>query len=139
MKLRDYQKKYGISRIDFSKVKPVDKEKTYSTNEMICPYCGGTSDLADIDIDSITQGMPVYCGWCEKNFYVEAELSLNTICSPIENEILERKDSIMANYRHLDVCDAHNVDFDEKIKRGNIEWDIYHEFTKPLLENAGIE
>ena len=38
MNLKEFQKKYGIRRIDFEEVEPTDYEKQYAEDKLVCPY-----------------------------------------------------------------------------------------------------
>lgn len=40
MRLKEFQEKFHIRRIDFSKVEPSDHVEQHGCDQLICPYCG---------------------------------------------------------------------------------------------------
>ena len=39
MKLKEFQEKYHIRRIDFNQIKPTENDVEYGSDKLICPYC----------------------------------------------------------------------------------------------------
>ena len=58
MKLKEFQNKYHIRRIEFDNVKPVDEIEEYGTDQLICPYCGAVNEYEAESIDEIVRGTP---------------------------------------------------------------------------------
>lgn len=135
LSLKEFQEKYGIKRIDFSKVHRVDKPITYATDKMICPYCDAEIEYEAEDSDEILQGTPWQCPECEKWFYVDGEVSIETTCTPIENKVLEPHmiRCIEKSYSHMDKCDADGCKWTSPY--GVVEWETYKEYAEPLFEN----
>ena len=136
--LREYQAMHGIKRIDFSKVNASGKHKQYSTDELICPYCKAEFDLDSEEIDEVVGGTKYQCPDCEKWFYAEGEISVNTWCTPIEDIVLDRKVWIEETYKHLDKCEEMGVLFDGD-RKGCVEWGTYERYAMPLFENAVLD
>lgn len=134
MTLSEYRQRYGIKRIDFSKLKRSEIEEQYGSDKLICPYCMNPIEYEGEEIDDIISGEPYQCPKCEMWFYAEGELSLETTCIPMENAVIDRRKHIEDSYAHLDKCEAGGVDFKEN-RFGNIEWNTYASFARPLLEN----
>lgn len=133
--LKQFQDKYGIRRIDFSKVHEVDKEGTYGSDKLICPYCGAENEYEAEETDEILNGTPWQCYECEKWFYAEGEVSIDTACTPIENKVLERhiRRHIEGAYAHMDKCADADRTWDKP--RDTVEWEIYKQYAEPLFEN----
>lgn len=71
MKLKEFQEKYHIRRIDFSKVKPTDNDVEYGSDKLICPYCQAVNEYEGEETEEIIKGTPVQCCDCDKWFYAE--------------------------------------------------------------------
>lgn len=104
MNLSEFQKKHGIKRIDFSKVKPSEHETEYDTDKLVCPYCGEKIQYESEETDSILQGTPYQCPECEKWFYAEGEVRIDTTCTPIEDKVLDSHTMycIEQSYEYMD-------------------------------------
>lgn len=135
LNLKQFQEKYGIKRIDFSKVHEVEEEETYGSDNLICPYCGAENEYEAEQTDEILQGTPWQCYECEKWFYAEGEISIDTTCTPIENKVLEHftRTEIERSYEHMDKCDENGCKWDGKY--GVLEWETYKNYAEPLFEN----
>lgn len=133
--LKQFQDKYGIRRIDFSKVHEVEHEKTYGSDKLICPYCGAENEYEAEDTDEVLNGTPWQCYECEKWFYAEGEISIDTTCTPIENKVLEpfTRNEIERMYAHMDECDEKGCKWGRN--RGVVEWEMYKEYAEPIFEN----
>lgn len=133
--LKQFQDKYGIRRIDFSKVHEVDKEETYGSDKLICPYCGAENEYEAEETDEILNGTPWQCYECEKWFYAEGEVSIDTTCTSMENKVLERhiRRHIEGAYAHMDKCADADHTWDKP--RATVEWEIYKQYAEPLFEN----
>ena len=134
MNLAEYQKKYGIKRIDFSKVERTELDEQYGTDRAICPYCELEFEYEAEDIDDILGGMVMQCPQCEKNFYIEGELTVDTTCKPMEDAVLDNRRYIEAEYDHGDKCEAKGMEWPEK-QIGMVEWETYAKWARPLFEN----
>ena len=138
MTLKEFQKMSGTKRIDFQNVKPVDLEKQFASDVLICPYCKHKNEYGFEEIDSIISGTKYLCSNCEKWFYAEGEVSINTCCTPIENKVLEAftRNHIQDTYNHMDICLEGGVNFVSK--NGVAEYIVFDEYAKPLFENMDI-
>lgn len=137
MNLSEFQKKYGIKRIDFSKIKPSAHETEYDTDKLVCPYCGEKIQYEGEEIDDILKGESYKCPECEKWFYVEGEISIDTYCEPLEDAVLKRKRYIEDIYNYMDKCDRNGCEWEERY--GNVEWETYKKYAEPLFENMKME
>lgn len=135
MKLKEFQNKYHIRRIEFDNVKPVDEIEEYGTDQLICPYCGAVNEYEAESIDEIVKGTPWQCRECEKWFYAEGEFSMETTCTPIENKVLEpfTRGSVERAYKHMDECAECGCEWESPF--GVVEFTTYKEFAEPLFEN----
>lgn len=135
MNLEDFQKKYGIRRIDFNKVKPTNLNPEYAEDALICPYCKNTVHYDSEDINDILDGTPYQCPHCEKRFYAEGELIVNTTCTPIEDKVLDvfTQKCIEDTYTYMDECDSKGCERDNPY--GCVEYELYKQYAEPLFEN----
>lgn len=138
MTLTEFRKLYGIKRIDFDKIEPTGLDTQYDSDRLVCPYCEAKIDYDSEEIDSILKGEPYRCPACEKWFYAEGEISVDTSCYPMADKVLEHKRYIVSIYDHLDKCEKVGVDFDTN-RYGNVEWETYYKYAKSLLENGEME
>lgn len=136
--LVDYQKQFGIKRIDFSKIQPTGIEEQYENEQLRCPYCKGVIYYDSEEIDTILHGTSWWCPNCEKNFYVTAEVTVNTTCTPMPDAVIDWRRHIENTYSHIDELERRGFDFPD-YQHGFVEWEIYWEFAKPLFENERIE
>ena len=134
MTLKEYQEKYGIRRIDFSEVHRSGLEEQYADDELICPYCEKKVELECEDYEDVVRGEPWQCPHCWKWFYTEGYFTLNTTCTPMEDIVLDHRRHIEGRYAHIDKCEEKGLDWDDG-RYGNIEWETYAEYAKPLFEN----
>lgn len=139
MRLKQLQERYGIRRIDFNKVKLTGKEEQYASDAMVCPYCGHCNEYEGEETDEILKGTPYQCGECEKWFFAQGEIVINTTCTPIEDKVLEpfTRRCIEDNYAHMDRCDMCGCEWDNPF--GLVEWETYQKYARPLFENAEKE
>lgn len=137
MNLSEFQKKYGIKRIDFSKVKPSGCETEYDTDKLVCPYCGEKINYESEEIDDILKGESYQCPQCEKWFYASGEISVDTTCTPMEDAVLEHQYHIEGTYQHMDECDKIGCEWDNP--HGVVEWETYKKFAEPLFKNMRID
>lgn len=141
MNLKEFQKKYGIRRIDFDKVELSDFEEEYAEDELICPYCKAKIKYDAEEINDILDGTPYQCSNCEKWFYADGEISVDTTCTPIEDKVLEHftKKYIEDTYSYMDECDSKGCEWDNPY--GCVEYELYKQYAEPLFENmkAGNE
>ena len=136
--LKEYQRMHGIKRIDFSKVELSGLKEREGMDELICPYCETAFDYEAEDIDSILGGTKYQCPHCEKWFFAEGEISVNTWCKPMEDAVLERQWHIEDTYRHLDKCAERGLLFDSD-RSGCVEWDTFRDYAMPLFENERMK
>lgn len=140
MTLEEYHKKYGIKRIDFSRVHETKLETQYASDSLICPYCKGTVEYEFDDVDSILKGTPYQCPHCDKWFFAEGEASIDTWCKPMEDAVIALRPYIEDTYNHIDKCIELGLKFDEKEGRGGcVEWEAYARYARPLFENEEME
>lgn len=132
--LEQFQEKYRIKRIDFNKVKDCEEDTQYGSDRLICPYCEGEFEYESEEIQDILGGEPYQCPCCEKWFYVEGEVSIDTYCYPMEKAVLEHRSSIEGSYKHMDECAEKGLLF-EPNRYGIVEWEVYSEFARPYFEN----
>lgn len=134
MNLAEYQKKFGIKRIDFDKVHRTNLEEQYADDELICPYCESKIQYEAEDTGEVIRGTAWECPNCGKWFYVDAEVAINTTSYPMEDAVINNRRYIERSYEHIDECEAHGMDFPEK-SIGFVEWEIYQQWAKPLFKN----
>ncbi len=135
MKLEEVRKKHKIKRIDFAKVHRNEEDlEEYGSDKLICPYCKEEIEYEAEEIQDILKGEPYQCPECEKWFYAEAEMSLETTCTPIEDKVIDERLHIERTYEHMDKCDAAGLDFSESIYE-TVEWSVFTEYARPLFEN----
>lgn len=141
MNLKEFQKKYGIRRIDFDEVEPTDYEEQYAEDKLICPYCNIKIEYDAEDINDILGGTPYQCPNCEKWFYADGEISIDTTCTPMEDKALDGsiKKYIEDTYSYMDKCDSKGCEWDNPY--GCVEYELYKQYAEPLFENmkAGNE
>lgn len=136
--LKQYQEINGIKRINFNEVEPSEFEEEYASDEMICPYCKKTVPYEAEETDNIIRGTAYQCPYCNEWFYVSAEITVETTCTPMETAVLDHKRHIEGMYDHMDKCAEHGLLF-PPTKYGNVEWETYYEFARPLFENQKME
>lgn len=135
MRLQEVREKHGIKRIDFSKVHRSKEDlDEYGTDRLICPYCKEEIEYEAEEIQDILKGEPYQCPECEKWFYAEAEMSLLTTCTPMEDKVIDQRQNIEGTYEHMDKCDAAGCDFSESIYK-TVEWSVFTKYARPLFEN----
>ena len=139
MKLKEFQEKHGIKRIDFEKVMPAEYDEQHSSDNLICPYCGSENELEGEYLEKVLNGTPFQCGNCDKWFYAEGEMTIESTCTPMENKVLEPyiKRNIMRSYKHMDECDRLGCEWDRPY--GVVEYETYREYARPLFENERID
>ena len=139
MKLKEFQEKHGIKRIDFEKVMPVEYDEQHSSDNLICPYCGSENELEGEYLEKVLNGTPFQCGNCDKWFYAEGEMTIESTCTPMENKVLEPyiKRNIMRSYKYMDECDRLGCEWDRPY--GVVEYETYREYARPLFENEKID
>lgn len=135
MNLAEYQKRFGIKRIDFSKVHRTNLEEQYGEDDLICPYCQTRIEYEAEYTDDVIRGTAWRCPECNKWFYVDAEVTVNTTCYPMEDAAIDHRRYIEHSYEHIDECEKKGMDFPEK-QYGFVEWKTYCRWAKPLFENA---
>jgi hypothetical protein len=138
MKLSEFQKRFGIKRIDFSKVKPSRMEEQWESDKLKCPYCLEEIEYESEEIDAILKGEPYQCPECEKWFYAEGEVTIDTTCYPMEDAVIRHRRHIESTYDHMDKCEAGGVDWPDN-RYGIVEWEVYNEYARPLFENEEKE
>ena len=136
--LKEYQKMHGIKRIDFSKVEPSGLREQESTDELVCPYCESPFDYEAEDIDDILGGTKWQCPHCDKWFFAEGEMSINTWCKPIEDAVLEHQRHIEDTYAHVDKCVEKGLLFNGD-RYGCVEWEAFYDYAMPLFENEEMK
>ena len=138
MTLAEFKKRFGIKRIDFSKVERSDLEEQCGSDKLICPYCEGEIEYESEEIDSIIRGEAYQCPHCDKWFYAEGEVSIDTWCTPMADKVLDSRKHIERAYQHMDECEKGGVEFNEN-RYGNVEWETYYAYALPLIENGEME
>lgn len=138
MNLSEYQKLYGIKRIDFDKVHRTDIDEEYGDDKLICPYCKHEFEYESEDTGDILNGTSWQCPECEKWFYAEGEASITVTCTPMEDAVIDHKRHIERSYEHIDQCEEAGMKF-PKQRYGFVEWEVYQEFAYPLFENEEME
>lgn len=139
--LHEFMDKYGIKRIDFEKAKELSGtyDTEYATDELICPYCGTVIECEAEETDDIINGTIYDCPSCEKIFRVEAEVSIQTECIPIENHIVTHKSYIESVYKHNDECDAEGMQWVLEEPCGYVEYETFKDYERPFLHNLEID
>ena len=138
MKLKEFQEKYHIRRIDFNQIKPTENDVEYGSDKLICPYCKAVNEYEAEETEEIIKGTPIQCCDCDKWFYAEGEVTIDTTCTPIEDKVLEPwvKRNIEQNYEHMDTCDEKGCEWDSPF--GVVEYETYKQYAEPLFENMEI-
>lgn len=137
MNLEQFHEKFGIKRIDFSKVRKTGLETQYGSDNLICPYCEKTFEYDAEEIDDILGGESYQCPFCEKWFYAKGEASIDTWCTPMEEAVIEHQRHIQQTYDHIDDCLDHGLRFDDN-RCGNVEWEVYAEYARPYFKNLEV-
>ena len=138
MNLEQFHKKFGIKRIEFSKVRKSDRETQCESDALRCPYCESIIEYESENTEDILKGTPWQCPLCEKWFYAEGEASIDTWCKPMEDAVIEHRRYIEDAYNHVDKCLEHGLLFDDN-RYGNVEWETYYNYAKPYFENLEQE
>lgn len=139
--LAEFQKKYGIKRIDFGDVDFGNYDTQYGSDELICPYCEETFNWEGEDTDEVIRGKTFQCPNCEKYFRVEAEVEINTTCTPIEDYIMQNwvRDSITNTYKDDDYLDDMGKEWELNKPYGYCEYNVWTNYAEPLFENIEID
>ena len=139
VKLKEFQEKYHIRRIDFNKIKPTENDVEYGSDKLICPYCKAVNEYEGEETEEIIKGTSIQCCDCDKWFYAEGEVTIDTTCTPIENKVLEPwvKRNIEQSYEHMDTCDEKGCEWDSPF--GVIEYETYKQYAEPLFKNMEID
>lgn len=139
MKLKELQEKYHIRRIDFNQIKPADYVVKYASDILICPYCNAENEYEAEEIDEILRGTPVRCCECDKWFYAEGMVTVDTECTPIEAKVLEGwvRRNIEEGYKHMDICAEGGCEWGSPF--GVVEYELYKHYAEPLFENMEID
>ena len=136
MNLKEYQRLFGIKRIDFGKIHRTNLEEECASDEIICPYCKCKIQYEAEETDEIIRGTAWKCPECEKWFYVSAEVTVDTTSVPMEDAVIDHRKYIERSYSHIDECEAHGMNFPTKAC-GFVEYEVYQKWAKPLFENMG--
>lgn len=96
-----------------------------------------TLNIADLLTDIGANGMTVECIECGKNFRVEAEITVNTTCTPLEDFVLKGwvHRNIEGMYRHNDECNEKGLQWDLNRRYEVVEWEVWKEYAEPLIHN----
>ena len=139
MKLKEFQEKYHIRRIDFNQIKPTENDVEYGSDKLICPYCKAVNEYEGEETEEIIKGTSIQCCDCDKWFYAEGEVTIDTTCTPIEDKVLEPwvKRNIEQSYEHMDTCDEKGCECDFPF--GAIEYETYKQYAEPLFKNMEID
>ena len=139
MKLKEFQEKYHIRRIDFNQIKPTENDIEYGSDKLICPYCKAVNEYEGEETEEIIKGTSIQCCDCDKWFYAEGEVTIDTTCTPIEDKVLEPwvKRNIEQSYEHMDTCDEKGCEWDSPF--GVIEYETYKQYAEPLFKNMEID
>ena len=138
MNLAEFQKKFGIRRIDFDRVHRTDLDEEYGDDKLVCPYCGEEIEYESEDIDDVLHGTSWMRPACEKWFYAEGEATINVTCTPMEDAVIDNRRHIESTYRYIDECEKRGMNFPDNLY-GNAEWEVYNKFAQPLFENMKQE
>lgn len=134
MNLKQWQEKFGVKRIDFAMVKPSGLDYQCGTDAMVCPYCNAEFEYESEETESILRGEAYQCPECNKWFYVDADVTIDTYCYPMEETILQHKRYIQDTYDYVDKCEALGTDWPDT-RYGLVEWSVYDEYARPYFEN----
>ena len=134
MNLKQWQEKFGVKRIDFTKIQPSGKAEQMADDKLICPYCENEIEYECEETDDIIKGTTYQCPHCEKWFYASADITVNTYSTPMEDAVLQSRRYIEETYKHVDSCEALGIDWEDK-QYGYVEWSVYADYAKPLFEN----
>lgn len=139
MKLKEFQEKYHIRRIDFNQIKPTENDVEYGSDKLICPYCKAVNEYEGEETEEIIKGTSIQCCDCNKWFYAEGEVTIDTTCTPIEDKVLEPwvKRNIEQSYEHMDTCDEKGCEWDSPF--GIVEYETYKQYAEPLFKNMEID
>ena len=139
MKLKEFQEKYHIRRIDFNQIKPTENDVEYGNDKLICPYCKAVNEYEGEETEEIIKGTPIQCCDCDKWFYAEGEVTIDTTCTPIEDKVLEPwvKRNIEQSYEHMDTCDEKGCEWGSPF--GVVEYETYKQYAEPLFKNMEID
>ena len=139
MKLKEFQEKYHIRRIDFNQIKPTENDVEYGSDKLICPYCKAVNEYEGEETEEIIKGTSIQCCDCDKWFYAEGEVTIDTTCTPIEDKLLEAwiKRNIEQSYEHMDTCDEKGCEWDSPF--GVVEYETYKQYAEPLFKNMEID
>ena len=139
--LLEFIKELGIKRINFDEIEPSECDEQYADDKLICPYCETEIEYLGEETDTILKGVTYQCPDCEKWFRVEAEVTISTTCTPLENHLLEPwiRREIEATYKHDDECNEKGLIWDVNKKYSYVEWKTYKEYAEPLFENQKID
>lgn len=139
MKLKEFQEKYHIRRIDFNQIKPTANDVEYGSDKLICPYCKAVNEYEAEETEEIIKGIPIQCCDCDKWFYADGEVTIDTTCTPIEDKVLEPwvKRNIEQSYEHMDTCDEKGCEWDSPF--GVVEYETYKKYAEPLFKNMEID
>ena len=139
MKIKEFQEKYHIRRINFNKINPTENDVEYGSDKLICPYCKAVNEYEAEETEEIIKGTPIQCCDCDKWFYAEGEVTIDTTCTPIEDKVLEPwvKRNIEQSYEHMDICDEKGCELDSPF--GVVEYETYKQYAEPLFKNMEIE
>ena len=139
MKLKEFQEKYHIRRIDFNQIKPTENDVEYGSDKLICPYCKAVNEYEAEETEEIIKGTPIRCCDCDKWFYAEGEVTIDTTCTPIEDKVLEpcAKRNIEQSYEHMDTCDEKGCEWGSPF--GVVEYETYKQYAEPLFKNMEID
>lgn len=139
MKLKEFQEKYHIRRIDFNQIKPTENDVEYGSDKLICPYCKAVNEYEAEETEEIIKGTPIQCCDCDKWFYAEGEVTIDTTCTPIEDKVLEPwvKRNIEQSYEHMDTCDEKGCEWYSPF--GVVEYETYKQYAEPLFKNMEID
>lgn len=136
--LKDFWDRWKIKRIDFGDIFTNEEFDTeYASDKLICPYCKEEIEYEGEDTDEILKGTTWHCYNCEKNFRVEAEVSIETTCIPLEDAVMERwcRQHIEDTYKDADICDEKGMEWDLDRPYQYCEYQIFKEYAEPLFEN----
>ena len=91
------------------------------------------------ETEEIIKGTSIQCCNCDKWFYAEGEVTIDTTCTPIEDKVLEPwvKRNIEQSYEHMDICDEKGCEWDSPF--GVVEYETYKQYAEPLFKNMEID
>ena len=134
MTLKQWQDKFGVKRIDFTTVKPSGLDYQCGEDVLICPYCETEVEYESEETEDIIKGEPYQCPECGKWFYAEADITVNTYCSPMEETVLQHRRYIQDTYDYVDKCEALGTEWPDT-RYGLVEWNVYDEYARPYFAN----